>query len=283
MASLAVCILFAFCWWWAPKRLAQIRLKNANLYVVNDADVADMIHRGRGLGGAARAEDLDPDLEINPIQAHVMLAATERVKQKQAKAKAAAARAAKAAKLAKMPKMLGQGSSVHSSGFLEHHEAGAFAKLGIHISFKKAKARKPDPHAAPSGAPKKDEVDLKAIDLRLEKQTRAALASSQVGEDIEETAEDAIIREIREAEAHLPKAKKKKNQGPTLPHDDPLADAVDHTQGPRLTPGGPDLEAAESFPQVVTADGKKRHLASLTPGGDITQMKTSIHKMRGSL
>lgn len=275
---MAVCCLFAFCWFWAPKRLEHIRVRRAALYVVSDEDVAAMIKRGRGgTGGTARSEDLDPDLEINPIQGLVMLAAAERAKADAAKAKLKAAKAAKAAKLANVPKMLGHDSS---SGFIEG--PGAFAKLGIHISFKRGK--KKDAAKEPSSPTSPDQVNLQRIDQRLEDLSRAALASSQMGEAVGETAEEAILRELREeAEAARKEALLKKKAAKAKevkPAADPLAGAVDHLPLPAGAAG-----RASRRPPAKSASREKLKnsigLAALV--GRLSAMRTSVHKMAADL
>ena len=249
--------------------------------MVSDEDVAAMIARGRGgTGGAARAEDLDPDLEINPIQGVVMLAAAERAKADAAKAKLRAAKAAKAAKLAKVPQLLGHNSS---SGFLEG--PGAFAKLGIHISFKRGKKQGGGANE-PSSPVTPDQVNLKRIDQRLEEQSRAALASSQMGEAVGETAEEAILRELREEtdaarQQALLKKKAAKAKEAQPPPADPLAGAVDHLPLPAGAAGR--ASKRPTAKKSASREKLKNSIGLATLVGRFSAMRTSVHKMAADL
>jgi len=166
------------------------------LFAATESEIVEMIERGQ----LAEAEDFDPDVEINPVQVHLI----EQEQAAERRATLAAKRATLAAKKAKKkaPKPRPQGllprMQSTASGFLE---VGAFAKLGIHISFKK----KPhgDSSPKPATGTRGDEVDLKAIDVRLAKHAAPPAPPP-------ESMEDRIFREAEEAAREASDAQKQK-------------------------------------------------------------------------
>lgn len=127
LAAVALLVLFCLCWCYAPARLAHLRVRKKALYAASEAEIEDMILRGQ----AAPAEDMDPELEVNPIQAF-------NLEQEAVAAKAAKVAKAKQAKKAEQlrKQTLFKRNPSTASGFIV---AGAFAKLGINISFKASK------------------------------------------------------------------------------------------------------------------------------------------------
>ena len=179
LGIIGLCIIACVCWYYAiPKIIAPKLRKKKTVEVTADA-VNSMIEMGTGSAG--HAEDLDPELEMNPVAVENL----KRAKQKEMEKKRRAAKAKKeAAKKGVVPKLR---RSVQSSGFIV---AGAFAKLGITI------AAKPGGEANDSGAeasrdPKK--IDLKSIDIEMAKRTEKLKK--------QEADELAAAEKAREAEA----------------------------------------------------------------------------------
>ena len=162
-------IVGCVCWCYAIPKIVKPKLRKKKQEDIT-ADTVTAIIEG---GTAQPAEDLDPDIEMNPV-------AVENLKRRQEKEKERKRKAAKKAKEARKeearrrsmadkggnkrtsqrPGLMGMASS---SGFLV---VGAFAKLGIVIN---GKGGRPPP-------PKEDakKVDLKTIDLEIEKEAKKA-------------------------------------------------------------------------------------------------------------
>ena len=170
IAALAFCCLFCACWYWAPATLAKIKMRKKPLYAATEAEIEKMIVGGK----VAVAEDIDPDLILNPVQLHRFQAEEARARALKNKPKA-------------KPALKRNESG--SSGFIV---AGAFAKLGINISFKAAK------HRPVTTTREVEVVDLKTIDAKLQQQ-RAELEQAEAPTSCTHSIEDAIFRQAEEA------------------------------------------------------------------------------------
>jgi len=155
LGIIGLCIIACVCWYYAIPKIISPKLRKKKEVEIN-ADLVNAFIEG---GQAQPAEDLDPELEMNPVAVENL----KRAKQKEMEKKRRAAKAKKeAAKKGKgVAPALRRFSQ--SSGFIV---AGAFAKLGITITGKPGEEQR---RAEASRDPKK--VDLRAIDLEIEKAT----------------------------------------------------------------------------------------------------------------
>ena len=190
LGIIGLCIIACVCWYYAIPKIISPKLRKKKEVEIN-ADLVNAFIEG---GQAQPAEDLDPELEMNPVAVENL----KRAKQKEMEKKRRAAKAKKeAAKKGVVPKLR---RSVQSSGFIV---AGAFAKLGITITGKPGEEQR---RAEASRDPKK--IDLRAIDLEIEKATEKL--KKQEAEEL------AAAEKAREAEAEK-QAREAPSGGAQLP------------------------------------------------------------------
>jgi hypothetical protein len=180
------CLLFCCCWCWALPRVVAPRLRRRKELVVTEGVINQFIEQGE----ARPAEDVDPEMAINPVAiANIEAKKKKALEDKRRKAKE---------KRAREHGTLRRGNESSGSGFIV---AGAWSKLGVTVTRRKSAEK-----------PKVPEVKgLREIDIAIARDAEAARAAAAAREaDAGTSAMDRMIAEAEAAAADAKKATGKK-------------------------------------------------------------------------